>query len=404
MTASVSNMTAILKTLYPQGQPLDLVYKDHPLLALLPKDEGFFGENKKIPLKFGGNAGRSSSFARALANQSNVKTSAFLITRASDYAIASISNELLEASKHDAGAFVEGFKLETDGAMTKLSASLAQALYGNGSGVIGQIDAAVTLASTTLTLRDPETIVFFEEGDVIRLSANNDGSGAVRTGSLVIEGINRVTGVITTTANISTGVAAANVNDYISIDGDYDNKVSGLGAWIPATAPGSTAFFGVDRTLDVTRLGGHRGDYSALPIEEALIRGASLIGRDGGKPSHVFMNYEQHANLISSLGSKVQYVDIESSYANIGFQGVKVNVGNGMVTVIPDQNCPSNRMHMLQMDSWKFCSLGKAPRLFNTDGNAILRTGSADSLELRCLYYGQLACMAPGWNGNFQIA
>ena len=53
-------------------------------------------------------------------------------------------------------------------------------------------------------------------------------------------------------------------------------KLSGLGAWLPSSAPGSTdSFFGVNRSSDATRLGGIRFDGSSLPLEEALIGAAS---------------------------------------------------------------------------------------------------------------------------------
>ena len=401
MTATVSNMTAIMKTLYPAGAPADLVYKDHPLLAILAKNENFEGENMKIPLKYAGNSGRSADFETAQNNNSNVKTKAFLITRASDYAVARVTNELLMASKSNPGAFIDALKLEMDGAIIKLSQSLAAAIYGTGSGVVARIASTVTLASTTLTLRDPETVAFFEEGDYITLSAAN-GGGAVRSGRLQIVALNRDTGVLTTNVNIDTGVATATVNDYISIQGDYDAKLVGMRGWVPDSAPTSSPFFGMDRSVDVVRLGGNRGDFSNRPIEEALIQAAKKCNLQGARSDYAFMDYENFANLCTSLGSKVQYID--KVIADISFRGVQVNTGKGIITVLPDVYAPSDRLFLIQSNTWKLNSLGKAPQLFDADGNAYLRVSNADAIELRCFYYAQLSCDAPGWNGNFQIA
>jgi hypothetical protein len=154
----------------------------------------------------------------------------------------------------------------------------------------------------------------------------------------------------------------------------------------------------MDRSVDKTRLGGIQITGSNKPIEEALIEAASRIAREGGKPTHVFMSYAKYADLEKSLGSKVQYVDLKVS-AEIGFRGILLNGPRGMMKVIPDQNCPSNKAFMLQLDTWKLYSLGKAPQILNLDSLQSLREDQADAVELRVGAYAQLACNAPGWNG-----
>jgi hypothetical protein len=51
--------------------------------------------------------GRSVNFANAQANKTNTKIKDFVLTRVKDYALASIDNETLEASKGNANAFLE---------------------------------------------------------------------------------------------------------------------------------------------------------------------------------------------------------------------------------------------------------------------------------------------------------
>ena len=403
MTASTINMAAILKTIFPSGLPKDATYKDNPLLALMPKATDFYGDDTKAPLKYAPNAGRSSTFATAQSNSTNVKNVAYRYSRVSDYAVARITNELILASKNNSGAFVSALKQEIDSAQLNVSNSAAQAVYGNGSGVIGQLAASTTLASTLIQLRNIEDVVFFEVDYRIKLSAAA-GGGSVRSGLLTVVAVDRELGTVTVDANISTSIPAATVNDYISIEGDYDKKMKGLAAWVPAVAPTTgDNFFGVDRSVDVTRLAGFRGDLSTLPIEEALIQGGMKIGRDGGKVDHVFMSFQKYADLTKSLGSKVQFVDILAKDANIGFQGVKVNLGKSIATVIPDRNCPDNKMFMLQLDSWKVHSLEGMPMILDMDGLKMLRVSNDDAAEIRVGYYAQIACNWPGANGQFSI-
>ena len=403
MTATTINMAAILKTIFPSGLPKDATYKDNPLLALMPKATDFYGEDAKAPLKYAPNAGRSSTFSTAQSNSTNVKNVAYRYARKSDYAVARITNELILASKNNSGAFVSALKQEIDSAQLNVSNSAAQAVYGNGSGCIGQISSATTLASPTIKLANPEDIVFFEVDYRIKLSVAN-GGGSVKAGVLTVIAVDRELGFITVDQNISAGVATAALGDFISIEGDYDKKMSGLAAWLPSVAPTSgDNFFGVDRSLDVTRLAGFRGDLSALPIEEALIQGGMKIGRDGGKVDHVFMSFQKYADLTKSLGSKVQYVDVMAKDAGIGFQGVKVNLGKSIATVIPDRNCPDSKMFMLQLDSWKVHSLEGMPMILDMDGLKMLRVSNDDAAEIRVGYYAQIACNWPGANGAFSI-
>jgi hypothetical protein len=221
---------------------------------------------------------------------------------------------------------------------------------------------------------------------------------------MTVVAVDRELGQVTVDANISTSIAAATVNDFISIEGDYDKKMKGLSGWLPAVAPTSgDNWFGVDRSVDVTRLAGFRGNLSALPIEEALIQGGMKIGRDGGKVDHVFMSFQKYADLTKALGSKVQFVDVIAKDANIGFQGVKVNLGKSIATVIPDRNCPDNKMQMLQLDMWKIHSLEGMPMILDMDGLKMLRVSNDDSAEIRVGYYAQIASYWPGSSGSFTI-
>lgn len=95
--------------------------------------------------------------------------------------------------------------------------------------------------------------------------------------------------------------------------------------------------------------------------------------------------------------SKVQYIDLKTE-VDVGFRGIVVNGPRGPIKVIADQDCPADKAYLLQLDTWKLLSRGQAPQILNMDGLDKLRDASADSIELRVGYYGQLSCSAPGYN------
>lgn len=400
MALDMQSFAAALKVHYTADRIENMVYADNPLLAMLPKYEQFGGKNLPIPIIHGNPQGRSAVFATAQANKTSSQLKDFVLTRNQDYSLASISNEVLEASKGNANAFMEAATTEIDGAIQSATRSLAVALYGTGSGSIGKV-ANSSFATTVLQLTEPSDVTNFEVSMKIVASAT-DGGGTVRSGVLTIVGIDRDLGTLTMDQNLSAGISAIAQNDFLFVQGDYDAKVKGLRAWLPDTAPSATPFFGVNRTADVTRLGGIRYDASAMPIEEGLIAAAARVAREGGKPTHCFMNYQDFADLEKALGSKVQYIDLKVN-AEIGFRGIVINGPRGPIKCVPDQNCPAGRAFMLQLDVWKLYSLGKAPRILDSDGMKMLRESGADAVEVRIGYYAQVGCRAPGWNANVKL-
>jgi len=410
MSLDMTSFDAALKEHYTDQRVENMVYKDNPLYALMPKFEDFGGRNLPIPIITGNPQGRSATFTNAQTRgaATNSLINQFTLTRVKNYSLATIDGETLEASKGNANAFMEAATTEIDGAIQALSRDIAIDMYGTGFGGIGVIDAATTLTGPTMILDDISNVTNFEVGMVCVFAAA-ENTGALRVGGgLTIIAVDRSAGTVTFGANLNTITAIA-VGDSVFVQGDRQDvaspvalKTAGLEAWLPATAPTATPFFGVDRSVDTTRLGGIRYNGTADPIEEALIEGASKAAREGGKVDHCFISYEQYANLEKSLGSKVQYVDLRMN-AEIGFRGILINGPRGPINVIPDQNCASNRAFMLQLDCWKLYSLGKATRVLNADGLQMLRQASADGVEVRYGYYGNMATKAPGYNCNIQL-
>lgn len=390
----MSSFASSLKTIYSEEKVENMVYADNPFLSMLSKSEDFGGKNRVIGIIYGNPQGRSADFATAKANKTAGKIKEFTITRNKDYAVASIDNETMEASQGNSKALIDALTFEMDGAIHSCARSLATALYGSGSGRIGRVSAAGP-SSDVITLTQLEDVTNFEVGMTLNFSTT-DGGGSVITEAPTVVAVDRNLGKVTISDD--TNVLA---NHYIFVDGDYDSKIKGLQAWLPATVT-NTPFFGLDRSVDSSRLAGLKISGSGKPIEEVLIDAASALAREGGKATHVFMAYSKYAELEKSLGSKVSYVDIKVK-ADIAFKGIALNSPRGVMQIIPDQNCPADKAFMLQLDTWKLHSLGKAPKILNLDGLKMLREDQADAVELRVGYYAQLACKAPGYNAVIQF-
>ncbi len=423
--ANTSNQVAALKELYTGDDYMkDLVYKKNPFLALVPKNEspgGFAGKYIPVPLIYGTPQGRSATFSTAQGNQTAPQLASFFVYRVSNYQLVTITNELLEATKDNAGAFIEESKLNMDTGFRNISNDLALDLFSAANGVRG-VMASIHASNGSIVLSDANQIVNFEVGMSL-VSFSISGSTYTQSTSAAVGyviSVNRSTGALV--VSTSQGASGATPTNWsvsfpnLGVEGDVAFgantlqtqflKVSGLQAWLPSTAPvANSSFWGVDRSTDVTRLSGVRFDGSSETIEEALIDGASLVAREGGQPDMCFMNFASYAALEKSLGSKVQYVDVKHEEADIAFAGIRIHAPYGPISVIPDRNCPAQKAFLLQMDTWKLRSLGKSPHIltYGLEGLEGLRVGNSDALEIRIGYYGNLICNAPGWNCTISL-
>ncbi len=401
-----TSFDAALKEFYSDEYVRNLVYEDNPLFAMLSKFEGWTGDNYVQPVQYGISSGsRSASITTALANKDTNKYVKFTVTSNDDYNAISIGRKVMKQSGNNRGAFFEARTREIDGMLQALVNSIAHALYRDGSGRIGQISTAAP-STTTFTLAEIQDVVAFERGMKIAFS-DNDGSDAAHVlmdggATGIISAVNRNTGVITSSSNWSTQVPSIGANDYIFADGDFRNKVLGLGAWNPSSDPGSTdSFQGVNRSVD-TRLSGSRVTGTSMTIMEALRAGASAVGREGGSVDCAMLSHQKFNDLVTELDNKVQYVETGTD-VSVGFTGIKIVGNKKPITVYADHNCPDGRAHMILKDAFKLISYGPIPDLHDEDGVRMLRENAADGFEVRASYYAQLVSSSPRDAANITL-
>jgi hypothetical protein len=403
-TLNTTTYAYALKRLYNQKRIFNLAYKSNPFLAMVPKSTNFVGAAKAVATLYGNAPGISAGFASA---QGNVAASAgeqFLVTRVKHYGLASIDTETILASKGSEGALLSATKREMDSVIAGMGNDLGKAIYGDGSGSIGTLNG--NPSSNVYTLASAGDITNFEVGmsvifaDSITSAARDSGTAAT------ISALDRDAGTFTC-GSTPTGTVDG---DLVFREGDYTAagsstlKISGLAKWIASPAEvtaGVGALFGVTRTSDVTRLAGIRVDGTSLNLEEALKAACARASREGATPDYAFMSFEQFNALTNLLGSKVQYSD--HKVGEIGFQGVKVISPSGVLTCIPDRNCPNDIVYVVQMNTWELASLGPAPQILDLDGDKWSREGSADAWEVRFAMFGNLCCGAPGYNVRLAV-
>lgn len=428
--ATSASAVSVLKELYVDDQSFmkDLVYAKNPSFALIPKDEsvdGLAGKYIPCPLQFGDPQGRSHTFATAQTNQTPNQYSSFFVYIIQDYQLVTITNLLIEQTRSNAASFVDEMKREMDGGIKNLSNNMAFEQFGSGTATRGVIGSAITNPTGSIyqfTLSNPQQIVNFEVGMTIQTSAT-DGGAVKPTGTPLVPdlgtiySVNRATGVIQFTVAQGAPQTDWALADSITVQGDIPAAggsgfgpigqtgsflaASGFAAWIPLTSPASNdSYWGVNRSVDPTRLAGLRYDASAFTIEEGVVNALGFANREGADPDVMVLNFNSYTALENALGAKVQYVDIKHQEADVAFEGIRFHSAYGYLTVYADRNATPQQGLCLTMDTWKLRSLDKAPHIltYGLEGLEGLRVGNSDALEVRVGSYYNYTNNAPGWN------
>ena len=407
--ATVTTEQPLLKYLYPQKTIHELIAPRSTFAALLERKTDLGGNGLVLALRYANKAGVSADFGEAQANKGPTRSTAFTILNTKLYSLFSVDNELIHRAQGDKSQIVNVIETEVDGAFEALRIAFDSNIWGNGGGAIGALSTTTTVSSTTITLNDPDSAINFEEGDWIQLSATDGTSGAVRTGKLQIVAMDPDAGTLTTSAAINTilGASASSnttFGDYIFRAGMFGRAIKGVSAWVPATAPGATPFFGVDRSINPSKLGGVRiAGTATLPIEEAILKALQIMYRRKAKTSHVFINDSQFLKLVLALGARRMYTDLETPFGQT-YKALQVIGPLGPVSILPDPYLDAATGYAMQMDTWSLRSAGEFPMFLNKDGSKMIDEPSADAMEGRIGGYPQLANDAPGFNGRFTLS
>lgn len=405
----LTEYTNMLKILYPEGAVEDAALHDTVWAKRIKKIDDFTGKELDYPLAFANGAGRSHTFATALANASAPQYAGWRLTRKRDYVLWSVDCETIHASRDNRGAFVAAQKEVADQHIAEIGRSFSVGLYGRVGGGVGQI-ATGGISGAVATLTFAHDARSFFKGQKVAVSAANDSTAAARAGSpLTVLSVSYSAGTVTFTAGIVATVGAAVVGDFLIPDGDAALAMSGLQEWIPLTAPGATLFNGVDRTQDIERLAGFRvNNPNGDPGENLITLGELVaIGKPGPKQI-VLINPIHYGTMLKSLSSKIVYNREASNDSQgkflVGGTGVMVGLSSGVAEIVVDSDCPGGLGWLLDEDTWEFHSLEAVPHLAAEDGRQSLRGATTDTIDVRARWWGDQRCKNPHKNGVFATA
>ena len=408
MSATVSAVTAILRTQYTKDRVYWLAYTNNPEIATVDRHEDFGGDFYKIPLQNdvpqGGSAG---GLAQAQINEAPGSYKNFQLTRKNDYALARVDGEAWMAAQTNTYALVEVFTREVDGAIHTNKRSLAISFFQDGTGARGQVLNDITSANLTLT--QVSDITNFALNMPIQLT--NGRGGALRSAgaTATVSKIDRLNGVLVFSAAVNTFIAAAANGDFILRAGDNNNTFNGMSAIIPSANVTPTLFQNLDRSVDQVRLAGQFYNASGQSFRGAIIETMGRVEVEGADADTVWMHTRDKSILVQEMEGKSIYakmveVPVPGSDQTIGFDVLEAEFEGKRVRIMASINVPRGNFYTGEWDTMAMYTLGMAPQIIDYDDLEALRVSNADSFEVRIVSRGDYACKAPGyWVHGFSL-
>lgn len=416
MAALFADATNVLKRLYDTDVPQNLATRERVLLSKLSKKDDFAGDDMSIPIRVQNPqaAGPNPAVAYSAAFTGGTMANAykrFLLTKYDCFNSVKLDRKAIMAARGKGkGAFVDLLQDATDGMLDELGALASRWVYGNGTAQIGSRGSISTETVTLAIAGDAKNffagqqlVVYNGSGASFRTITSASGNGGIY---VTVASVDEENGKFVLTTGDAAAIGSFTDGDFFAPAGVTSSFLAfpGLASWLPLTTPSATAFFGMDRSVDPTRLAGVRLDNSTGSIEDNIMTVAERIKNVGKKhPGDVFLNPTNFTTLEKSVDGKHIYGE-GTKTADVGFEKIRIMTSGGAVTVHADPDCPTNRGYVLDLASWDFHHMGGFPHLVDDGGGQLMcPIDGTNSVLIKGAFYGAIACNAPGRNGVFSI-
>ncbi len=417
--STLTSFDAFLKDNYTSDEVARTMNENHVFLDMLDTKKRGTGRRWIVPLIDSNPQGAGATLLDAQSGSqqagagSNIQGAAWTINWGEYDAAVQIGDKIIDASASDMGAFFEDQKEEIDGLYRNFADIMTYYLLQDQGRALGfgTISAGViTLAASTNGVLGSQAIVNFEVGQILLPSANDGTSTAhviiASAGLGFVVAVNYNAGTLTVSAT-SGGAAGTPANWAGSMyffragqsggPGDFGGTanpnriVLGFGAWNPPADPTSTAFEGVDRSVNVLRRSGVRlvaADVAGNGIEQRCRKLATRMRSRGKPPKTGLLHSEQFEALATSLETRgIRNLVEMNEVGYFNFQSIKMNTAAGPVAYFEDKFMPIGSLYMFDLKGVRFATLSGFPKIVNGDGLTMLRASTSNSYEYRIVAY-----------------
>jgi hypothetical protein len=415
---SSSGYLAFLKKYYIGRKALYQIdsYKT-PLVGMIRKDLGAGGSTWEQTVGVTNVQGGAATYTNSYANSSAGVDKVFSGNYKKRFADVKIQDFTIKSSRNDDGAVERVLKRKIDSLKDEFMQTINFQLYRDEGGSLCQLGSPTgslvvfngALQANNSTLAG---VQFIKPQKVINWGPNLDGTnlrgtaGAGLGTTLVATVASR--NVFAGTFGIGTVATQGNAinpqpsgSDYIFEDGTAGLALAGLQSWCPLTDTlASTTFKTVDRSIDVTGLGGIRIAGVGESVEETLNDAVAAHRAMGGDPDAVMIHPKRFAQLKKEMSGRLRWVETKGK-AMVGgsnafsYRGLEID-GNGRpVVVYEDSACPTAVTWVIDTNTLCLRSMGQVPFVPDEDGQLLHRIIGTDNWQSELFAYCELVCARP---------
>ena len=346
MGSTLASIDATLKEVYEGVDRRQLMDETVALKRVTRSSDGVSNETNGKYVTFpvhvrrnGGLGSRNESEALPTAGQQGYAAARLALK--SDYLGIELTGHSIDMSDTNPKAFAKSLDEEMERGRTDFKKDLNRQIYGNGSGAITTVRAAVT--STTIPVVDARLFwVGSHVIDVVTAPSTVVATARTVTARDLTPGANTIT--------ISGAAITTVVGQLITLTGSVNREITGLGAIIansgvlyninPATEP--------EWTSEVDSNGGTPRALS----EGLMLRLVDRVRSRGGKTTAVLTDdgsFRAYWALLSQLRGFTNTQDFSG-----GYKGLSFSAGASEIPVVSDFDAPLGVMHFINEDDITF--------------------------------------------------
>lgn len=389
-----ANLAGIFKIWYTDKKPEDVFFRNSPVVKKIPKTR-IGGKQYNVPLLLGNGGSASGNLIVSTTNATNNGSAPnveFAITNGQMFATFFITQQEILASQNIRGAYLPVAVNRMAQGLDSFRKLAATSLYGSGFGEIGNAVVFTTaVGANTVDLVDVATVIKLSIGSVFRATNGATPGSALRTS------VNTVTKIDGTTITFTgTAVETWAATDWLEIDGcrtagNAPLLPVGLAGWLPAlanrtgatwTAYIATAFFGVDRSVNVNGAAGQfilRNTGASEKNVDAVVRGVLACRNAGGMPDILVVSSTKYNAIITELAAQTTLFQnintggkVNKNEVARGISDMKYAFSTSWVDEMwDDPFCPTQTGYILEYETLEFAAL--------TNSDAPMNDGIADN-------------------------
>jgi len=302
-----------------------------------------------------------------------------------------LTGPMLKSAQTDKGAFASIMDFEMREGMNDLKTDVNRQFFGDGTGIVGLLAAAVA-ASQTLSVygRDSteEGSKYIDVGAVLDLVS---AAGVLLSSGLVVQSVTGTSGAVTVV--VSSPVTAA-ASDILVRSQSYNQEIQGLAYVLPSAA---STIFGINQST----YGAFRGTYTDNGAGALSLNAMQTAYNEARRLGGANINY-----VVSDFDSERFYNRLLIADKRYSSTGAGKVMGDGTfsdksksylewagVPFVPDKDA-TKKVYFIDSSAWKKYVLSELEWADETGSYMIAQT-SSDAFEVRLRLFCNIFCEKP---------